>query len=105
MHEAKSEQLVPLMTQVYQDNYPAESRGKLYARTFSLRIVGAMLFAWGGGRFLDAWPDRHAVLLLVFAARAEHLARVIEPALASGQARGAHRSSGSGPGNRRPAAS
>lgn len=59
--------IVPLMTQVYQDNYPGESRGKLYARTFSLRIVGAMLFAWAGGRFMDTWPDRHAVLLLVFA--------------------------------------
>ncbi len=60
--------IVPLMTQVYQDNYPSEERGKLYARTFSLRILGAMLFAWLGGKFLDWRPDWFPVLLLVFAA-------------------------------------
>jgi MFS family permease len=59
--------IVPLMTQVYQDNYPPEERGKLYARTFSLRIVGAMLFAWLGGMFLDWRPDWVPVLLAVFA--------------------------------------
>lgn len=59
--------IVPLMTQVYQDNYPPEARGKLYARTFSLRIVGAMLFAWAGGRFLDWKPDWFPLLLVVFA--------------------------------------
>lgn len=59
--------IVPLMTQVYQDNYPPDQRGKLYARTFVLRILGAMAFAWAGGRFLDWRPDRFAVLLWCFA--------------------------------------
>ncbi len=59
--------IVPLMTQVYQDNYPPAERGKLYARTFSLRIVGAMTFAWAGGKFLDWRPEWFAVLLVVFA--------------------------------------
>lgn len=59
--------IVPLMTQVYQDNYPPEERGKLYARTFSLRIIGAMLFAWVGGKFLDWKPDWFPLLLVAFA--------------------------------------
>jgi MFS family permease len=60
--------IVPLMTQVYQDNYPPEQRGKLYSRTFLLRIVGAMTFSWGGGQFLDWRPAWFPVLLLIFAA-------------------------------------
>lgn len=60
--------IVPLMTQVYQENYPASERGKLYARSFTLRILGAMGFAWTGGWFLDRWPDWTSLLLLIFAA-------------------------------------
>ena len=59
--------IIPLMTETYHHNYPAASRGKLYARSFVLRILGAMLFAWAGGRFLDWRPELFPVLLLCFA--------------------------------------
>lgn len=59
--------IIPLMTETYHHNYPAESRGKLYARSYMLRIVGALLFAWAGGRFLDWQPELFPVLLLTFA--------------------------------------
>ena len=79
---------IPLMTQVYHENYPPESRGKLYSRTFMLRITSAMVFAflagqflepdiqsiehWTGSRldtlhaFLDRYPDRYRMLLVAF---------------------------------------
>lgn len=77
--------VIPLMTQVYQDNYPAEQRGQLYSRTFMLRILAALIFGFLGGQWLepDPWmrvrlpgltghiaefPERFRVLLLVFAA-------------------------------------
>lgn len=44
---------IPLMTQIYQDNYPAERRGKLYSSAFMLRIAAAMVFAWMGGQLLE----------------------------------------------------
>jgi MFS family permease len=44
---------IPLMTQVYQDNYPPDSRGRLYSRAFMLRIAAAMAFAWMGGQLLE----------------------------------------------------
>lgn len=61
-----SSAVVPLMTQVYYDNYPAAQRGKLYARTFMLRIGAAMTFSWVGGLFLDAYPEGFRWLLLTF---------------------------------------
>lgn len=60
--------IIPLMTQVYHDNYPRESRGKLYARAFMLRILAAMACGWVGGRFLDLHPTAYPLLLLGFAA-------------------------------------
>ena len=62
-----SSAVIPLMTQVYHDNYPEAVRGKLYARTFMLRIGGALIFSWAGGRFLDWRPSWFAVLLVAFA--------------------------------------
>jgi hypothetical protein len=41
------------MTQVYHDNYPAEHRGKLYSRTFMLRIAAAVGFAFLAGQWLE----------------------------------------------------
>ncbi len=50
---ASSAASIPLMTQVYQDNYPAERRGKLYSRTFMLRIAAAIVFAFLAGQWLE----------------------------------------------------
>jgi MFS family permease len=44
---------IPLMTQIYQDNYPADQRGRLYSSAFMLRIASAMVFAWMGGQLLE----------------------------------------------------
>jgi hypothetical protein len=59
-----SSAIIPLMTETYHHNYPAEARGKLYARAYMLRIGGAMLFAWVGGWFLDWRPNYFPVVLL-----------------------------------------
>lgn len=61
-----SSAVIPLMTQVYHDNYPEVERGKLYARSFMLRIGAALAFSWIGGWFLDWKPSWHPVLLLAF---------------------------------------
>lgn len=59
---------VPLMTQIYQDNYPEEKRGKLFARTVMVRIATAAAFSEFGGRLLSANLAHSRWLLLVFAA-------------------------------------
>ena len=61
-----SSAVIPLMTQVYHDNYPEVDRGKLYARSFMLRIGAALAFSWAGGRFLDWQPSWYPTLLLAF---------------------------------------
>ncbi|MEZ5405650.1 MAG: MFS transporter [Verrucomicrobiia bacterium] len=59
---------VPLMTQVYQDNYPQGSQGRLFSITFSIRVLSAMIFSYLGGHFLEGALDRFRWLLLFFAA-------------------------------------
>lgn len=59
---------VPLMTQIYQENYPADRRGKLFSRTFMIRIAAAALFSELAGRALSGNIDHFRWLLLVFAA-------------------------------------
>ena len=44
---------IPLMTQVYHDNYPEARRGRLYSNAFMIRIACAMVFAWVGGQILE----------------------------------------------------
>ena len=90
---------IPLLTQVYQDNYPADRRGKLYSRTFMLRIASAVAFALLAGQVLEpdpalvqrlagdratAWlaaveshPGRFRWLLLAFAAAFVVAARAV----------------------------
>lgn len=63
---ASSSAVVPLMTHVYHDNYPTDRRGKLFARSFMLRILGSMAFAWLGGQFLDRHPESFQWLLFGF---------------------------------------
>lgn len=43
---------IPLITHVYQENYPAQERGRLFSRTTVLRIGVAALFSEGAGRWL-----------------------------------------------------
>jgi hypothetical protein len=44
---------IPLMTQIYHDNYPEAGRGKRYSSAFMIRIAAAMVFAWVGGQILE----------------------------------------------------
>jgi MFS family permease len=59
---------VPLMTQIYRDNYPSKRRGKLYSRTVMVRIGTAAVFSEVAGRVLSADLSHFRWLLLVFAA-------------------------------------
>ena len=58
---------IPLMTQIYQENYPDRERGKLFSRTFMIRIALAAVFSELAGRLLSAHISYFRWLLLVFA--------------------------------------
>lgn len=58
--------MIPLMTQVYQENYPERQRGRLFSRTVMIRISVAALFSEAAGRLLSYFHD-FKWLLLIFA--------------------------------------
>ena len=58
----------PLLTQIYQDNYPAHSRGRFFSRTVMIRIATAAAFSSAAGRLLAADIGYFRALLLVFSA-------------------------------------
>ncbi len=60
--------VVPLLTHIYQNNYPAAGRGRLFSRTVMIRIATAAIFAKLGGMFLAGDLSRFHWLLLVFSA-------------------------------------
>ena len=64
---AASSAAVPLMTQIYQENYPEARRGKFFSRTFMIRIATAAVFSEIAGRALSGNLDQFRWLLLVFA--------------------------------------
>jgi hypothetical protein len=59
---------IPLLTQIYQENYPERERGKLFSRTFMIRIATAAAFSEFAGRLLSAHLSYFRWLLVVFAA-------------------------------------
>jgi len=59
---------VPLLIQMYQENYPERERGRLFARTMMIRIAMAALFSEFAGRFLSRHLEWFRVLLLIFCA-------------------------------------
>jgi MFS family permease len=59
---------IPLLTQMYQENYPESERGKLFSRTMMIRIGTAALFSHLAGRILDHHEGWFRWLPLVFAA-------------------------------------
>ncbi len=65
---AASSAAIPLLTQMYQENYPERERGKLFSRTMMIRIGTAALFSHLAGRALDQYEAWFRWLPLVFAA-------------------------------------
>jgi MFS family permease len=60
--------VIPLLTQIYQDNYPDHERGRLFSRTFMIRIATAALFSKLAGEVLSWRLGWFPWLLAVFAA-------------------------------------
>ena len=59
---------VPLLTQIYQENYPANRRGRLFSKTIMIRIGTAALFSEFAGRALTDDMSSFRILLFFFAA-------------------------------------
>lgn len=59
---------VPLLTQIYQENYPKNRRGRLFSKTVMIRIGTAALFSEFAGRALSNDMSSFRILLLFFAA-------------------------------------
>jgi len=64
---ATSSIIIPLVTQLYHDNYPSEVRGRLFSRTVMVRIATAAVFGKVAGDALDRRMDAFPILLLVLA--------------------------------------
>ena len=60
--------IVPLITQIYQENYQANERGWMLSMSFVIRIATAAIFSKAAGWALDGHLNRFPWLLLVFAA-------------------------------------
>ncbi len=59
--------IVPLLTQIYQDNYPAKTRGNLFSRAVMIRVAVGALFSFYAGRWLAAEIGWYRVLLAMYA--------------------------------------
>ena len=60
--------VIPLLTQMYQENYPADQRGRLFSRTVVIRILAAAVFAKFAGSLLARDLEYFRGLLAIFAA-------------------------------------
>ena len=59
---------IPLLTQIYHENYPERRRGKLFSRTIMIRIGVAAAFSEVAGWALSGRIEKFQFLLLIFAA-------------------------------------
>lgn len=64
---ASSAAIIPLLTHMYQENYPEQERGRLFSRTVMVRIAAAAVASKLAGDALDLHLGRYPWLLLVFA--------------------------------------
>ncbi len=64
---AASASIVPLLTHMYQENYPAHQRGRLFSHTVMIRIAAAAAFSQLAGDLLNGHVDRFRWLLAIFA--------------------------------------
>ncbi|MDB6025720.1 MAG: Major Facilitator Superfamily protein [Verrucomicrobiales bacterium] len=58
---------IPLLTQIYQENYPEQERGRLFSRTMMLRIGATALFSDVIGNAFAGRMEHFRWLLLAFA--------------------------------------
>lgn len=58
---------IPLMTQIYQENYPEAGRGRLMSRVFMIRIATGIIFSLAVGQVLSGHINYYRWLLLGFA--------------------------------------
>lgn len=65
---ASSAAIIPLLTHMYQENYPERERGRLFSRTVMVRIAAAALFSQFAGQALSNHLNYFPVLLLIFGA-------------------------------------
>ena len=71
---AMSSSVIPLATQIFHDNYPAESRGSRFGVSVSIRIVAAAVSAYVGGRVLEIDPTYQRWLVFAVAIAFGHSA-------------------------------
>ncbi len=60
--------VIPLYTQMYQENYPTAERGRRFAASVMVRVAVAALFSWLAGRALSGRIEDFPGLLGVYAA-------------------------------------
>jgi MFS family permease len=65
---ASPSMVIPLLTQMYQENYPEAERGRLFSRTVIIRIATAAVFSKVAGDALTGNLHQFRWLLLAFAA-------------------------------------
>ena len=58
---------VPLFTQIYHENYPDHLRGRLFARSYNVRILSSILFGALAGLALSGRLQYFQILLAVYA--------------------------------------
>jgi MFS family permease len=59
---------IPLLTQIYHENYPEHSRGRFFSRTIMIRIAVAAAFSQLAGQAFSGRIQKFPLLLLIFAA-------------------------------------
>jgi len=64
---ASSAAIIPLLTQMYQENYPEAQRGRRFSRTVMVRIATAAVFAKFAGDLLTNHLEWFRGLLVIFA--------------------------------------
>jgi MFS family permease len=57
---------IPMMTQIYQENYPSSERGRLFSLAVMVRVSAAALFAWLAGWWLDGRAGEFRWLMVAF---------------------------------------
>lgn len=58
----------PLLTSIFNNNYPPHKRGRLYAQNQAIRILTSIIFGGIAGWFITGAVELYYVLILIFAA-------------------------------------